>query len=128
MKTLLFYSRQLLVFFMALQILNMSLDSMQFTAISRPNEVGTFNELNTVIEYVAEIVLGHTNAFPEYNNSKSSSKDYPVQKQIDLKIFAFETYSILQQKANPSSDFFVPLTEKYTSAFCKEINPPPPKA
>jgi hypothetical protein len=127
MKTLVFYSRQLLVFFMAIQILNMSLDSMQFTAITKSNEVGMFNELNTVVEYVAEIVLGHSNAFPEYNNSKNSSKDYPLQKQVDQKIFPFETYAVVQPTTTSLPDFFIPLTERYTSVFYKEINPPPPK-
>jgi hypothetical protein len=127
MKTLAFYSRQLLVFFMAVQVLNMSLDSMQFTAISRSDEVGMFNELNTVVEYVAEIVLGHSDAFPEYNNSKSSSKDYPVQKQVDQKVFPLEIYAVIQQATISSHDFFIPLKERYTSAFYKEINPPPPK-
>jgi hypothetical protein len=112
---------------MAIQILNMSLDSMDFQALQRPDQLSTFNDLNTVVEYVTEIVLGHIDAFPEFDNGSTSSKDYPLQKQIDLKILPVEVYSLIHQNVSLVSHLFIPMDERCTSSFCKDIIPPPPR-
>ncbi len=111
----------------ALQILNLSVDSIDFQPISSDIVIGDFNYINSMTEYVSEIVLGHKDAFPEYQNESSSSKAQLV-KHLSVKLFQSTTDIDFTKIFSESSSFNVPLKEKYAFLFYKEINPPPPKA
>ena len=129
MKSALIHIRRLFLLFLALQILNLSFDSIEFEPIGSNNTIVSFNDLNTAIEYVSEVVLKHDNAFPEYSNAgKSSQKNYPVQKQGTVKLYFFSNEPRLYPETENISENYILINEKYTSSFFREITPPPPKS
>jgi len=110
---------------LALQLLNLSIYAQDFKPIF--NEAGSdeTNITETIVEYVVEVVLGHTNAIPEQTQHH---KDLHFHKHISFKaISIFPVYHVagLQQQNAASA---VPLTEPYSYLYLQEINPPLPKA
>ncbi len=116
-----------LVAIIALQIINLSIDSTDFQPISSNITLGDFNYINSLTEYVSEIVLGNKDAFPEYQNESSSSKAQLV-KHLSIKLSQPTTVVDIINISEELHSFIVPLNESYSFAFYKEINPPPPKA
>jgi len=116
-----------IVAIIALQILNLSIDSVDFQPISANITLGDFNYINSLTEYVSEIILGHKDAFPEYQNESTSSKAQLV-KHLSLKLYQPTTSIDIIRISEDAQAFIVPLKEKYSFTFYKEINPPPPKA
>ena len=128
MKIFLLHIKRFFLFLLALQILNLSFDSIEFQPISNANDLSQFNELNTAIEYVSEIILGYVDAFPEAgNDNHSSQKDYSFQKQISIKVYYF-TSPYLQQTIKENVSYNLPVNEKIISSLYKEIIPQPPNA
>ena len=83
------------------------------------------NIINTVDEYIAEVVLHHKDAVPE--NSKNPQKDLRAHKHIDIKLISFpkpqNTLATLIYYRNK----FASVTAGYNYLFCNSIYPPPPK-
>jgi hypothetical protein len=117
---------KLFVALIALQIINLSIDSVEFQPIQNEITFGDFNYINSLTEYVSEIILGHTNAFPEFQKESSSSKSQLV-KHLSLKLFSSEFSIAVARTYDNAIQYIVPLKEKYSFLFYKEINPPPPK-
>jgi len=115
------------VFLMALQVLNLSIDAVEFHPFISAKTVGNFNYMNSMMEYFSEIVMGHQNAFPEYDQ-KSTNGSQNI-KHIDMKIYkpVDLSFTIIHQH-QPVVSYNFPLDESYSYLFAKEINPPPPKA
>ena len=113
---------------MALQVLNMSFDSIEFHPLitANINDIGDFNDINSAAEYISEIVLGHKDAFPEFN-SESDSKQSQSFKHIDLKKNLQEPWSLEVQSFTEPIEYKFPLSDSRKFLFYKEINPPPPK-
>jgi len=111
---------------MALQIINLSIDSVEFQPIEATITIGDFNYLNSMTEYVSEVIMGIKDAFPEFQNQSSSSKSQIV-KHLSIKLF--ENNSIVQAPSifKQNNSYSVPLKEAYNYLFLREINPPPPK-
>lgn len=108
---------------MSFQILNLSIDSIEFQPLQSASSIGDFNYLNSMTEYVAEIILNQKDAFPEFQ--KKSSKESQVLKHIDIKLFQPSSVIIVSQHFNSINSFIIPLKESYFFLFSKEINPPP---
>ena len=53
-----------ITFIVALQILNVSIYALDINMPQQKNVLSYSNEINSIIEYVGEIVLRHSNAFP----------------------------------------------------------------
>jgi len=114
---------------MALQILNMSVDSIEFHPldnITASTDLGDFNDINSATEYISEILLGHKNAFPEFSK-KPGSKQSQSFKHIDIKKYPSASFTLNHQQFAEVTSFAYPLDEQYSYLFSKEINPPPPK-
>ncbi|MES2003366.1 MAG: hypothetical protein V4450_02505 [Bacteroidota bacterium] len=109
---------------MAIQLLNLSIDSIDFKPMAS-TDLSEFNDLNTITEYLAEVVLGHSNIFPEA--PQKEQKQAQLQKHLDVKLYVvFIGYT--EMKPTPLlKNFQFPLDEQYSHLFFKEINPPPPK-
>ena len=110
----------------ALQIFNLSIYA-QFNPVQSGNTMGDFNSIDSVAEFVAETILHHTNAFPEFEK-QGTHKDQHAHKN-----FSFQLFNDLQKPS--TSQVYVlqkssinSLNEEYSYRFFKEINPPPPKA
>lgn len=110
---------------LAIQILNLSVNSIDF----KPFETGNlteFNDINTIAEFVSEIVLGNVNSFPEF--STKTQKQSQLQKHISLKIINDQSSIKVELPLLNSIGFSTGIKEKYLYEFFQEINPPPPKA
>ncbi len=112
---------------MAFQILNQSIDAIDFQPIYASNNIGNFNDINSVTEYVSEIILGNTNAFPEFQKAPTSKSSHSF-KHISLKIYEPRIFTFEPQEYQAIISFAYPLDETYSFLFSKDITPPPPKA
>lgn len=109
----------------ALQVLNVSIYAQDVDAFCQKNVVMYDNEINTIAEYIGEVILKHTNAFPEYPND--GHKDLQFSKHIDINLFSFQ-HSASQPLTSHKTKYIFPNKIDYDFLFFKEINPPPPKA
>lgn len=112
---------------MAIQIINMSIDAVEFQPIATTVTIGDFNYLNSMTEYVTEIVMGMKDAFPEFQKESSSTKSQIV-KHISIKLFENNSTPTEPVFSIRNNTFIVPLKESYKYLYLREINPPPPKA
>jgi len=117
--------RALLVL-VALQILNLGIDAIDFQPIASTNTIGDFNYINSMAEYVAEIVMGHKDAFPEYHQESTSSKSQLV-KHFSLKLYQPVSAALDLSNDHRGRIAFAASINQYHCPFYKEINPPPPK-
>ncbi|CAN5858969.1 hypothetical protein BH11BAC4_BH11BAC4_21800 [soil metagenome] len=109
----------------ALQILNMSIDSATVEFARQPGQVDNFNYMDTFVEYVAEVILKHDNAIPESGNRQQ--KDMQQHKHIQIAVQKIES-SLQILPMSVCLVFPRNNEDKYAYQFVKEINPPPPKA
>lgn len=116
-----------LIAIIAIQILNLSIDAVEFQPIETVITINDFNYFNSMTEYITEIIIGDKDAFPEFQKESSSSKSQIV-KHLSIKLSHQDTNSNIPSFTQESNAFIVPLGEDYKSCFLKEINPPPPKA
>ena len=120
-------STQLLVALIAIQIINLSIDAVEFQPIAATIVIEDFNYFNSMTEFVAEAIMGNKDAFPEFQKESSSSKTQII-KHLSFKLFQQEGFVCSVPAILKSDVFIVPLTEDYKYRFFGEINPPPPKA
>lgn len=116
---------RLIAFVVAVQILNMSIDSPSAQMQVVKNSTDDFNYVDTYIEYIAEVILKYDNAIPESKHRQQ--KELQQHKQLEI---VFENiYPLLNfsWKHNLTEHARV-YSDKYPYQFIKEINPPPPKA
>jgi len=118
---------KLFIALIAVQIINLSIDAVEFQPIATIVTIGDFNYLNSITEYVSEIIMGNKDAFPEFQKESASSKSQIV-KHISLKLFTAQNFLPNPAFKEISNAFIVPLNEQYSYLYFKEINPPPPKA
>jgi hypothetical protein len=125
LNALKYHIARFLLVVVAIQVLNVSVypDVLQWTRSENASNLP--NEMDSLVEYVTEIVLGHENAFPEY--AHKHHKDLQVHKQ------AISLYS----EEIGDNGTGIPLTQssiewltpdQYSYQYYNEINPPPPKA
>ncbi|WP_157580489.1 hypothetical protein [Segetibacter koreensis] len=126
MNKLYSYIAHSFTFLVALQILNMGLFVQDFDTLNSSSTISDQNVINTVVEYVSEVMLNKVNAVPENNNK--ANKDLQVHKHFTVKLIELRKPFIAVPHLKFSSKIHYPLTESYYYQFCKEINPPPPKA
>lgn len=117
-------SRALLLL-LAIQILNLSVNSIDFKPIETTN-LTEFNDINTIAEFVSEIMLGKVNSFPEFANK--TQKQSQLQKHISIKIINDITTVEPEFYVNTFTDLDTSIKDKYLYEYFQEINPPPPKA
>ena len=108
-------------FIIALQVLNMSIDSPNATQ-DNSTTTDNFNYIDTYVEYVAEIVMKYDNAIPEAGKRQ--------QKQMPHK-----TYQVICEQVKETANnfalywreqkIFFDYCDQYTYQFIKEISPPP---
>ena len=125
MRKIRHYSSRFIVLVIAMQILNMSIDSPSAQMSITQGETDSFNYIDTFVEYIAEVVLKYDNAIPESNNREHKDlqsykyTEYIVQKYEPVLHFIW-IESLINRPRHTS--------DQYAYQFVKEINPPPPKA
>ncbi len=114
---------------MALQILNQSIDAIDFHPIYAVNAIEDFNDINSATEYISEIILGNKDAFPEFQTKNSGHhKAAQSLKHVNIKLFQPQTIAFTPNTFVTVVSFAYPLDETYSFLFSKDITPPPPKA
>ena len=114
-----------IAFIIALQILNMSIDSPSAQMPPNAQDPDDFNYIDTYVEFIAEVVLKYDNAIPETKNREQ--KELQMQKQFELVFQKIETLKLTFFQNEPNKPNINP-SDSYAYQFIKEINPPPPKA
>lgn len=123
------YSIKFLFLIVALQILNLSVYGNAYveTVVLKNNKKKTqINQIDSLAEYIVEIVLKHTNAFPEQkgNHTKNENKSFKAPFKIITRINVVEEKETkIASVTKPHSHY----SNNYDYLFFKEINPPPPK-
>jgi hypothetical protein len=113
-------------YIVAMQIFNLSIYA-QFNPVQSGHTMGEFNSIDSVAEYVAEVILHHTNAFPEFEKN-GQHKDQHLHKNFSFQLFNDLNRSLTSQTHVQIIKSTNSLNENYDYLFFKEINPPPPKA
>ncbi len=109
---------------MSALVLNQCVDEIEFQPLIACNEIGNFNDLNSAVEYISEVVFGHKDLFPEFTKG-GRSKQSSCFKHITSKIFERQFLLIPPPEEIIISSFTYPLDEKYTFLFSREIIQPP---
>jgi len=112
---------------MAIQILNLGIDAIEFQPLQKADSIEDFNYINSMTEYVSEILMGKKDAFPEYQKESSSSKSQML-KHFSFKFCHLNINTSFLKEFKECNVYSVLLNEKNKYLFFKEINPPPPKA
>ena len=119
------YISRFIVVLVALQILNLGLYAQDFTVIQKCNGAD-LNIINSVTEYVAEIVMKKANAFPEKKEKPNQSEHESIYKFQPFKIYASNTNQVIDQISVEHliySRFIVNVYINHTA----DITAPPPK-
>lgn len=120
---------RLLVFIVAMQILNLSIYMQDFEPIkTHHHTIGEVNEINSIVEYFAEVVLEHKGALPEYKQQNNDHTALQVHKHAPVKMITFDDLQPARVTFVEKRTYIHPLNEAYYFLFFREINPPPPKA
>ena len=109
---------------MAVLVINQSIDEIEFQPLIVNGNIENFNDLNSAVEYISEIVLGHKDLFPEYQKN-SNHKQSSTYKHVYPKSFNHYEALVIPFQQNVEMNFTYPLDEKYSFLFSKEIIQPP---
>lgn len=124
-----FHIARLLLFVVAMQILNLSIYMQDFEPLKiHKHTIGEINEINSIVEYVAEVVLNHKGALPEYKQQNSDHTALQMHKHAPVKMITFDDLQPQRVFSVAKQTYVHPLNEAYDFLFFREINPPPPKA
>src|ERR1035437_7977041 len=109
---------------MSFQILNLGIDAIDFQPIQNSVSLGDFNYMNSLTEYVSEIVLGNKDAFPEFQKESPSSKSQCI-KHFSIKLCEINAYRPLLKVPITNTVYNTLRNENDTFRYIKKINHPP---
>jgi hypothetical protein len=108
----------------AMQLLNLSIYAQDFTPIYNNQGNSETNISETLVEFVIEVVLGHTGAIPEQSQHH---KDLHFHKHVSYKAVSFEKSVLLSDSQINIAKLPIHLQESFEDLYQQEINPQPPK-
>jgi len=117
-----------LLLVLAIQILNLSVYGRECADAVEYGSIGEYNQMDSVVEYITEILLDYKDAFPENGHNNRRAGMLHQFKHITIKMVS------VRKKAFIQSAFFVinhpkpSLKNSYKYLFAGEITPQPPKA
>lgn len=123
-KKVRYHISRFFVLVIALQVLNMSIDSPTAQMNVVKGQTDNFNYIDTYVEFIVEVVLKYENAIPESNS----------REHKELQQYKYTEYII--QKMQPSLAFIWVenlvnrprhTSDRYAYQYIREINPPPPR-
>ena len=112
----------------AMQILNLSVYGMDSNDDLKDNTIGEYNQMDSLVEYVTEIILDYKNAFPENGAHNHHSGLSHQMKHITIKMISFKKKNAPQVSYCSTHSVIIPSKEEYKNMFSREVIPPPPKA
>jgi len=119
---------KIILIILAIQVLNVGLFAQEFPANSIVNNQQ--NIINSVTEYIAEVILQKKNSFPE------SHHNHQHHKNSNSFLFKVQQFNLINIHHTDIVSFFSPISEKekYQSIVVLslpiisfDITPPPPK-
>src|SRR4026207_1039146 len=113
---------RLLLFIIAFQVLNLSIDAPGAQMASFTTGHDKFNYIDSYIEFVAEIILKYDNIIPESKHRQQ--KEIQQHKQFQVICVIAQPLTIKTFTEVPAV-FYIAYTDKYFYQFFKEIKPPP---
>jgi len=123
------YFIKLLLLVIAIQVLNLSVygrdcdnDCLETATI------GEVNEMDSITEYVAEVLLDQKNMFPESGHHNRRSGMPHQAKHIVIKMVSIKRRQFEQPFYFTSAKAKTTAQVHYEYLFAREITPPPPKA
>lgn len=120
------YLSHFVVVLVALQILNLGLFAQDIDLVKRQND-NELNIINSVTEYVAEIVMQKHDAFPEKKEKSNQSDHVPIYKFQPFKIYASTNSQVLPLIAIVRHNYGSFVMDSYIN-HTTDITSPPPKA
>jgi hypothetical protein len=120
-----YHIARFLTIIVAIQVINVSVypDLLQWERADHP--VTLNNEMDSIVEYVTEIILGHKDAFPEY--AHKHHKDLQQHKHA-ISLYSEEIADNNEPAPFGNDSMKRCSGDQYAYQFYIEINPPPPKA
>jgi len=130
LKTVRTYLLRFVLLIVAVQILNLSVYARDFVPPAQNNAIGETNQIDSLIEYVAEVVLDYKNAFPENgaHNHQSHTSHQLKHGNISFNLLIGVRKSSEIKRYSAFTNVHIPSKEDYKYLFEREIIPPPPKA
>lgn len=125
MKEFRLHITRIITLIVALQIINLGLFVQDFQPLATSDVTPEINIINSIDEYVAEIVLHHKDAVPE--NNKHPQKDLQAHKHISFQLIGISKQQTLSDTQLVYHNKPTSLIKGYSYLFCKDIYPPPPK-
>ncbi len=121
------YTTNFILLILALQILNMSI-TCRIADDSFFSQIGdSINIADHAVEFIAEDILGFSNAFPEVKENKQQHHVSYSQKVQEFKLFSFQTKLPIFNWSVQIAGNYSPCIVYPYSDYLWEINPPPPK-
>jgi hypothetical protein len=112
-----------MVLLMALQILNLSIDTQNFQPPEPKNTLIYFNQMNSVVELVTEKLITKRDTFPENKNQNKNNSQAHKHTSISI-FFPAEQFAQKINTSNPLSyTCFLPST--YSFIYTKTHLQPP---
>ena len=108
----------------AIQVLNMSIDSANAIQDNHYNIPGNFNYIDTYVEYISEVICKHENTIPEQGKRHQKQWHHKLQQVICDNLRSTNKVVISSQVLR---NIFFNLHDNYAYQFSKEITPPPKK-
>lgn len=122
------YITKFMLLILALQVLNLSVYGRDCVDVSKNNAIGEYNQMDSLAEYVTEILLDYKNVFPE-NGGHNRRSSMPHQlKHVTIKMVSIKKRLFEQPCPIATTAATTTFTEDYKYLFSSEITPPPPKA
>ena len=121
------YAFRFVLLVVALQILNMSVtcritDDSFFSQIDN-----SVNIADHAVEFIAENILGFTNAFPEVKEGRQQHHVSNTQKTPDFKLFSYKPKPEVPVCTTQACNSYSLLIIQPYCEYLWEVTPPPPK-
>lgn len=126
LATIKLYFSNLIVVLVALQVLNLGLYAQDFITMGRDKDGCEPNIINSVTEYLAEVVMNKPNAFPERKERPNQSEHESTYKFQPFKIYTSTVSQSLQFSAILNRKYAAFLVHRYNN-HTTDITSPPPK-
>lgn len=120
------YFSNFIVALVALQVLNLGLYAQDFEIVPTTNGKQV-NIINSVTEYIAEVVMKKKDAFPEKEESSNQSEHESSYKFQPFKILISDSQEQLHIIVTTVTNYNIFFLAPYTNC-CGDIVSPPPKA
>ena len=119
---------KVLLLVMAIQVLNLSVYGRDCEESLQQNSIGEYNQMDSLVEYVAEILLDYKNVFPE-NGSHNRRSSMPHQlKHVTIKMVSLKKRMFEEPCHIAAATAEMLSKEEYKYLYICDITPPPPKA